>query len=223
MKVFSNSAVGLDGKLGPASYEHVRLGTAEDLRRMSAVRALADGVLVGGRTWRAWALPLVEDPSVVPRAREAPVVNAVLTRSGQGPRRGRFFDDPRTLPVFFGGPEADLEGFPSHARSHRAPAEPALAWVLDILEREYGVRKLLVEGGGDLIAQLLAAGLLDELYVTLCPVIFGGAASPTLADGPGFPADAPKRLALLSQERVGHELYLHYRVLPLSTGAPHGG
>ncbi len=223
MKVFTNSAISLDGKLGTSSYEHVRMGTAEDLRRMSLLRATADAVLVGGRTWRAWTLPLVEDPKVGTNPRDKPVVNAVLTRSGVGPRSGRYFDDPRTVPVFFGGPDTDLSGFPARVRVHRSASVPDLAWVLDVLEQDHGVERLLVEGGGDLIAQLLVAGLIDELYVTLCPLVVGGADSPTLVDGPGFMAASLRPLELLSHEQVGHELYLHYRVLPGQDGSSPGG
>ena len=208
MEVFSNSAISLDGRLGTAHYDHLRLGSAEDLRRMDALRARADAVLVGGRTWRAWSLPLVSASTTPTR----PLINAVLTRSGAGPRAGRFFADPRTRPVILGGPAADLDGFPAGTVAHRAPGEPSVGWALAVLERTHGVERLLVEGGGDLIAQLLAAGLLDELNVTLCPLLIGGRGAPSLVDGPGAPPEALPRLRLVDQERVGDELFLRYRV-----------
>ncbi len=211
MHVFSNTAVSLDGRIGTPSYEHLRLGSSEDLRRMSLLRAQADAVLVGGRTWRAWCLPLVEDPGV--GGRQQPVINAVLTRTGQGPRKGRFFDSERTQPVLLGAPEADLSGFPSGVVTHRCERAPDLAWALGVLEREHGVRRLLVEAGGELIYQLLEVGLLHELYVTLCPLLLGGRGAPSLADGAGFGARDLRRLKLISQEQVGSELYLRYRVL----------
>jgi 5-amino-6-(5-phosphoribosylamino)uracil reductase len=213
MRVFSNSAISLDGKLGPVSYDHVRLGTDEDLRRMSWLRSQADAVLVGGRTWRAWSLPLIEDAAVVDRPRARPVINAVLTRTGQGARSGRFFEHPGTRPVFFGGADTSLEGLPAGTPIHRAEGEPTLAWVLGLLERHYGVENLLVEGGGALIAQLLAVDLLDELNVTLCPLLLGGRGGPSLVDGPGFDPRSMRRLELCAQERVGNEIYLRYRVL----------
>ncbi|MFH1463793.1 MAG: dihydrofolate reductase family protein [Pseudomonadota bacterium] len=48
MEVFSNSAISLDGRLGTASYDHLRLGSEEDLRRMDLLRARADAVLGAG-------------------------------------------------------------------------------------------------------------------------------------------------------------------------------
>jgi 5-amino-6-(5-phosphoribosylamino)uracil reductase len=214
VRVFSNSAISLDGKLGPVSYEHVRLGTDEDLRRMSWLRSRADAVLVGGRTWRAWSLPLIEDPRVVHQGRARPVINAVLTRTGVGSRSGRYFEHAGTRPVFLAGHDADLSGFPSGTPLHRAPGEPTVAWALGLLEREYGVESLLVEGGGALIAQLLEADLLDEVNVTLCPLLLGGQGGPSLVDGPGFHSGTMRRLELVGQELVGNEIYLSYRVLP---------
>jgi len=209
MEVFSNSAMSLDGRLGTARYEHLRLGSDEDLRRMGSLRGRADAVLVGGRTWRAWNLPLT-----CLKERDEPLVNAVLTRTGAGPRGGRFFTCERTRPVILGDARADLDGFPARTAVHRAPGAATVDWALSVLEREHGVRRLLVEGGGDLLAQFLAAGRLHELFVTVCPVLLGGRGAPSLVDGPGLPAGARSHLELLSEERVANELFLHYRVLP---------
>jgi 5-amino-6-(5-phosphoribosylamino)uracil reductase len=88
---------------------------------------------------------------------------------------------------------------------------PSPRWALERL-RARGCARVLVEGGGDLIAQLLADGLLHELHVTLCPLVVGGAGAPTLSDGPGFLADALPRLRLLSCEPAGDEVFLRYAV-----------
>jgi riboflavin-specific deaminase-like protein len=86
----------------------------------------------------------------------------------------------------------------------------ALRW----LREKWNVKRLLCEGGGEINAGLIEAGLVDEVHVTLCPVIFGGRTAPTMADGAGFArlADAA-RLRLESHKRVGDELFLVYRVM----------
>ena len=48
---------------------------------------------------------------------------------------------------------------------------------------------MLVEGGGTLNFELLRLGLVDEVQVFVAPLIFGGATSPTLADGAGLPRE----------------------------------
>ncbi|MBN8249897.1 MAG: dihydrofolate reductase family protein, partial [Verrucomicrobia bacterium] len=77
---------------------------------------------------------------------------------------------------------------------------------------ERGVRRLLVEGGGELNAALFEAGLVDEVHLTLCPLLVGGRTAPTLADGEGIPhlADAA-RLTLVNRRARGAELFLTYR------------
>ena len=72
---------------------------------------------------------------------------------------------------------------------------------------------MLCEGGGELNDALFRAGLVDELHLTVCPKIFGGRGSPTIAEGAGFAKlAAAARFQLQSARRVGPELFLHYTV-----------
>jgi riboflavin biosynthesis pyrimidine reductase len=89
--------------------------------------------------------------------------------------------------------------------------EVTIPWILDELASR-GVRTLLIEAGGDLVFQFLAADAVDELYVTVCPLILGGRLSPTLADGVGFSPATARRLSLAHAHRVGDELYCRYVV-----------
>ena len=74
---------------------------------------------------------------------------------------------------------------------------------------ERGVRALLCEGGPRLHAQLIDAGLVDELFVTHAPKLAGG-------DGPGLVTglaelERPLELAWLLEE--DGELFARYRVI----------
>lgn len=57
----------------------------------------------------------------------------------------------------------------------------ALRW----LRKKWRIRRLLCEGGGELNDALFRAGLVDEVHLTLCPLLLGGRAAPTPADGSG--------------------------------------
>jgi riboflavin biosynthesis pyrimidine reductase len=71
----------------------------------------------------------------------------------------------------------------------------------------------LCEGGGELNAALFRADLVDELHLTVCPRVFGGAAAPTIAGGLGARTLAEAaRLELRSAKRAGAEMFLVYRV-----------
>jgi 2,5-diamino-6-(ribosylamino)-4(3H)-pyrimidinone 5'-phosphate reductase len=78
----------------------------------------------------------------------------------------------------------------------------------------HGMRSVLVEGGGTLIAELFNLGLVDELYVYIAPLVFGGATSPTLADGPGFlPGHFPQLLLMKVERMVDDDgVFIHYLV-----------
>jgi 5-amino-6-(5-phosphoribosylamino)uracil reductase len=72
-----------------------------------------------------------------------------------------------------------------------------------------GFSRLVLLGGADLASQWLAAGLVDELQLTLCPLLLGGAHSWCAAD-PGLGLDR-RRWRLLEQRPLeGDELLLRY-------------
>jgi 2,5-diamino-6-(ribosylamino)-4(3H)-pyrimidinone 5'-phosphate reductase len=88
------------------------------------------------------------------------------------------------------------------------------SYALKRLRHEWNVKRLLCEGGGEINGALFERDLVDEVYVTLCPTVFGGRSAPTLADGSGIEtlADATK-LKLQAAERAGDEMYLIYSVI----------
>lgn len=74
------------------------------------------------------------------------------------------------------------------------------------------VKQLLVMGGGELVASLLADDLIDELYLTICPLLIGGKTAPTPVGGLGFTLPRTPRLSLKSSRVEGDEVFLHYLV-----------
>ena len=90
------------------------------------------------------------------------------------------------------------------------------ARVLETLNREFGIRRLLVEGGGRINGSLLKAGLVDELSLLLAPAVDGLAGGAALFDYDGAADDeTPKGLRLslaASQPREGGVMWLRYRV-----------
>lgn len=218
MRVLTNNAISLDGKIAAVDRGFSTLGSEEDLRTMESLRAQVDAVFVGGHTFRCWPYPSTDAPGAPPR--EKPLINAILTRKGlfgegapaDADWAARWVGAP-TRPLLFGPEGLDV---PAHAAALGGEVftsdAPNPAWVLDVLASR-GVRSVLVEGGGDLLAQLLTADLVDEVNVTLCPLLLGGVKAPTLLDGPGFRVEDARRLRLVDLRRVGDELFLRYAVL----------
>jgi 2,5-diamino-6-(ribosylamino)-4(3H)-pyrimidinone 5'-phosphate reductase len=75
-----------------------------------------------------------------------------------------------------------------------------LSKVLVKLRREFGIRKLLLEGGGKINGSFLSADLIDELSVLIAPVADGSIGAPTLFDAKA--RGAAHKLRLVSFKRV---------------------
>jgi riboflavin biosynthesis pyrimidine reductase len=74
--------------------------------------------------------------------------------------------------------------------------------------REEGIRALLCEGGPTLHGALQAAGLVDELFLTVAPKLVGGEA-PRIVEGDVLPEAAELELAWLLEQ--DGELFARYR------------
>jgi 5-amino-6-(5-phosphoribosylamino)uracil reductase len=220
--VLVNFASSLDGKINPAP--GLRHGVfmmsrhREDFRRMLALRARGDAILIGASNLRADNpdLAIPADERAARRARGAPEpMRVVVTARGAGISPDmRMFDPAR------GGPPIVVHGagMPAETRARLAPVAELVELgaesvaVPDLLAHlaGRGVGTLVCEGGGDLCAQLFAARAVDELYLTLVPRILGGARAPTLVGGAGFAPDAIPDGKLASLEQSGDELFLRY-------------
>lgn len=75
-------------------------------------------------------------------------------------------------------------------------------------------QNILVEGGPTLLGSFFVAGLIDEVFVTIAPKIFGNqdGATLTMIEGSLLSPDKVKPLRLLSVKTVKDEIYLRYRV-----------
>jgi riboflavin biosynthesis pyrimidine reductase len=218
MHVFTNTAMSADGKIGTWRFDHVAIGSVTDRRFMSVLRARADAVVVGGRTFRNWPLPLVPDEDAIaalrrdgfPDTDHPPLAgrtwwNVVVTRTLDVPRAGRFYEDPRVRPLFLSSTAGEVEG-------EIEVGDVTIPWILERLEAR-GVRSVLVEAGGDLLFQFFDAGAVDSMYVTVCPLLVGGRDAPTPLDGQGFTAEQVRKLRLGACHRWGEELFCRYDVL----------
>lgn len=208
MKVFSNTAISLDGRINTREGRFTTLGTDRDHARMSQLRSQADAVLVGGATFRNWphpSLPTGQDLLAL----SAPMWNVIVTRSLSFPVPAEFLSEPRIRPLFLTRAGAIPAGFTAEHEVYTGPEDSLpIPWIVETLRRR-GVQRLLIEAGGDLLFQFLAADAVDEINVTLCPLVIGGP-TPSLAGGEGFDFAEMRRLQLLATEVEGDEIFLRY-------------
>ena len=89
-----------------------------------------------------------------------------------------------------------------------------LAKVLRTLRSRFGIRKLLLEGGGKINGSFLAANLIDELSILIAPIADGSIGTPTLFDVADRRAPARKLKLLSVEKRSGGIVWLRYNVRP---------
>ena len=88
-----------------------------------------------------------------------------------------------------------------------------LGELMRYLAAERGVRRLVCEGGAILNYHMLAAGLVDEFFITVTPSIIGEPRPRTAVEGPAaLPNDQLQRLDLVSAITHDGEVFLRYRV-----------
>jgi riboflavin biosynthesis pyrimidine reductase len=87
---------------------------------------------------------------------------------------------------------------------------------LEILNRELGLERLLLEGGGGSNGAFLRAGLIDEISLAICPAIDGAKGAPCIFDSGDQDAGiaAPVRSMILASTEVleGGVVWLRYRL-----------
>lgn len=78
-----------------------------------------------------------------------------------------------------------------------------------------GYQYVLVEGGPTLLGSFLRESLIDEIFLTIAPKIYGteNLTTKNLVEGILFPPYKIKKLKLLSVKQIGNELFLRYKVI----------
>jgi 2,5-diamino-6-(ribosylamino)-4(3H)-pyrimidinone 5'-phosphate reductase len=83
--------------------------------------------------------------------------------------------------------------------------------VLDALYTDFGIRRLVVEGGGTVHRSMIASGLYDELHLIICPFVMGGSTSITPVERAAFwPRGTVPQYHLKRTDVHGDYLYVVY-------------
>ena len=205
---------GLDGTIA-VDGTSTGLGGPADRQVFRALRTVADAVVVGLGTARDEDYGPVPVPAEAARWRgthgRAPTVPlVVVSRSGRVPPGARWLTGPALLVV----PEsAEPPALPVEVLRLGRTDVDLVGLVAELHRR--GLGRVLCEGGPALLADLLEAGLVDELCLTHAPLLAGG---PPLLPRPLV---APARLELtqLLHDDPG-ALLARWRVVRSGHGSP---
>ncbi|MGB7444266.1 MAG: RibD family protein [Coleofasciculaceae cyanobacterium] len=215
-------AMSADGKIADVTHSPARFSTVADLAHLERQVAAADAVLFGAGTLRAYGTTIsVTNPQLLQmrlqRGMSLQPAQIVCSRQVDFDPQLRFFKQqiPRWLLTTTVGlgqlQKLSLVG--SFERILVAKTEKAgLDWFDAFVQlRQLGIEDLAILGGGSIVASLLAVDLIDELWLTVCPLILGGTAAPTPVDGEGFPWQVAPLLELVEVQTIEQEVFLHYR------------
>lgn len=166
--VMANMVMSIDGAYSRDGRSAGLSGEA-DRAMFAALRTVADVVLVAAGTARA---ERYRRPASVPGHGNARL--AVVTRSARIPDDQPFLRGDGPDPIVFHPRDADTSDVPAGVELRAlGSTDVDLGAALRSL-RSDGAETVLCEGGPNLLGQLVGAGLVDELFLTLAPTVVGG-------------------------------------------------
>jgi len=208
-------AVSLDGKIADERGRSRWITGPAARRQVQAWRRSADAILVGARTVFA------DDPSLLPKPSDGrrPWRVVVDTRGTMASNAKIFTDGHQAQTII--------------ATTRRCPARRQTAWrstgaqvwvlpgsrggvSLTALMKKLGrlgCLHVLCEGGGDLSASLIRAGLVNEFRFFIAPCIIGGGKAPGAVSGIGWPLSAAPKLVFTECRRMGQDLLITARTV----------
>jgi 5-amino-6-(5-phosphoribosylamino)uracil reductase len=218
--------VSLDGYLDAATPERLVLSNQEDLRRVDAVRAGCDAILVGAATVRHDNPRLLVREQELRRQRRVaglPEHPVKVTVTGCG-------DLDAASNFFATGSGEKLVYCASRSATETRRRLGAVATVVDAGEpvdlcglvrdlHRRGVRRLMVEGGGRVHTQFLTADLADELHLVVAPFFVGDPRAHRFVGEGAFPWNPDHRARLAETRQLGDVVLLRYALSSRFAGA----
>lgn len=216
-------AMTADGKIADIARSPARFGSAIDKAHLETEISLVDGVIFGAGTLRAYgtSLPITNSnliQSRYNRSQNSQPIHIVVSASAKIDSKLKFFQQsmPRWLLTNKNGSliwhDSNLfervlisENF---SNLSNLISDEILAQLFSL-----GIKKLAILGGGELVASFFALNAIDEIWLTICPTIFGGVTAPTPVEGKGWLQSERIKLDLLEVKQIEKEIFLHYKVI----------
>jgi riboflavin-specific deaminase-like protein len=214
--VLLSAAMSVDGHLDDASPDRLLLSNDADFDRVDEVRASVDAILIGATTMRKDNPRLLVNSS---KRRDARVARGLpeyplkvtVTGSGDVDASLKFWHHGGDKLAFTVDDALEKLRTRLDGLADVVSTGPTLDWgaVLDELGRR-GVERLMVEGGGTIHTQLMAADLADEVHLAIAPLLVGDADAARFLNPTAFPGGSTARMRLLEARAIGDVVLLRY-------------
>jgi riboflavin-specific deaminase-like protein len=211
----------VDGKITTRNFSPVDFTSREDKLHLLRQRAVGDAVLIGHSTLKRdnvrLGLPGTEFSNArIARGKRPYPIRVIVSNRGQiDPALKLFQSDISPILIFSttAMPQKFQQALRKKATLHLSESHSVdLAWMLQQLRRDYRVGFVACEGGAELFRSLLERDLVDQLNLTIAPLMFGGHSAPTLTGlGTEF-LPATIHCSLTEMRTVGNECFLTYRI-----------
>jgi len=210
--VILNAAMTLDGKIATKTRDS-EISSLEDWDRVYRLRSEVDALMIGINTL------LTDDPKIsLKYPRKKPLIKVVVDSLARTPENAKILQNKDGSIIVIAVTENASKDKVEKLR--KAGAEIIFAGSGKKVDLKHllrslwnmGVRSIMVEGGGTLNWSLISEGLVDEVRVSIAPIIVGGKDSLTLVEGEGY--DKVKdgfKLKLTNIEVVGGDVVLTYK------------
>jgi 2,5-diamino-6-(ribosylamino)-4(3H)-pyrimidinone 5'-phosphate reductase len=217
MGITLNAAMTVDGKIATISGDSA-ISSRDDLKRVHKLRASADGIIVGIST------VLADNPRLTvrlarKRLKRKDPARIVIDSTGKIPLDSRILLTASRIKTIVA--VTKLAHIDTLSKIKKTGAivivsgrqTVNLKKVFSII-KQMGIRKILVEGGGEINWSLLRLGIVNELIVTIAPKIVGGRQATTLVEGEGYRRISRGIKLHLKQAQIQNngELVLHYKL-----------
>ena len=218
-RILVNFAMTADGKVSTATHTPANFTSKYDKRRLLEIRSLGDALLVGRNTVQTDNMSMgLPDEDLrtarLERGQSEYPLRVVISNSGNLSIHLRIFNYPFSPIVIYSTSRmngANQEALKSRAKLHLSESDSVdLPNVLSDLYRSYSIRTLVCEGGPQLARALAELDAVDELFLTVAPLLLGGTGAPGLLGTPGsfLPSSRVYRIESINVE--ADECYLHY-------------
>ena len=205
------AAMTLDGKIASKSGDS-RISSAEDLKELHQLRSHTDAVMIGIGT------ELNDNPHLTVRnVKGRSPTRIVVDSSARTPPNSRILSKAGPPVIIATSKKASKDRVQELRQAGAAVISCGtkrvdLRTLLGRLRRK-GIKSILLEGGGNLNWSMLANGLVDEMRITVAPLIIGGREATTLVEGGGIAStEQAIRLELTKRTSRGDEIVLNYKV-----------
>ncbi len=218
MRVYVIAAITIDGFIGHTLTERLKLSSDEDLADVRKLRAECDAILVGAGTIRKDDSTLITGEEELIRQRQQQgkckdPIKVTLTKTGNISLQSRFVRIGECEKIVYTTNSIDKQKeieLSNVVTVKKFETETLTArQIIDDLQ-ERGVKKLIVEGGTEILTMFFKENLVDELRLSVVPFFVGDETAPRFIHSGKFLFDKDNRMKLDKVQQLGDTAVIRY-------------